>query len=153
VNVNPKTPPATRFWAKVEKTEGCWLWTAATGGQMGYGTIGVTRTRMMYAHRLSWEMHHGPIPIGSLVLHHCDQPRCVRPDHLFLGTRADNMADMVAKGRQARGESHANARLTPDIVKTIRASGEGQLTIARRYKISQPTVSNIRTGRTWASVE
>lgn len=86
-----------RFWAKVEKTDGCWLWTAALS-TTGYGRIGVGK-KMAYTHRLSWEMHNGPIPPGMHICHHCDNPKCVRPDHLFLGTRTDNMRDMWRKGR------------------------------------------------------
>ncbi len=100
-----------RFWQKVEKNpEGCWSWTA-TIDRGGYGSIG-TPTGLEYAHRLSWIIHNGPIPNGLFVLHHCDNPPCVRPDHLFLGTHQDNQDDRLRKGRRigrppgARNGSH-----------------------------------------------
>ena len=95
----PIRPVEERFWEKVQKTDGCWLWTGATIAA-GYGELAVGQPRKpLRAHRLSWEMHHGPIPEGLLVLHHCDVRNCVRPEHLFLGTHQDNMADAYAKGR------------------------------------------------------
>jgi hypothetical protein len=86
-----------RFWAKVRTSKGCWEWTACT--RNGYGRLGLNGG-VADAHRLSWEMHYGQIPNGLCVLHHCDNRLCVRPDHLFLGTRGDNIADMDAKGRR-----------------------------------------------------
>src|SRR5207245_434991 len=93
-----------RFWAKVNKTEGCWLWTSAIKGNwVKYGAFSPRRNVQCYAHRLSWELAFGPIPAGMFVLHRCDNGLCVRPDHLKLGTHEDNMADMVAKGRSNGG--------------------------------------------------
>lgn len=91
---------AERLWAKVDRTESCWIWTGGTNIK-GYGCIGLgERGRgKALAHRVSWELAFGPIPDGLWVLHHCDNPPCVRPDHLWLGTAADNNRDMVAKGR------------------------------------------------------
>lgn len=96
---NPRKPAADRFWAKVAKGDDCWLWTGAVAGYPGndYGAFNKGK-----AHRFSWELHRGPIPAGLFVLHKCDVTRCVRPDHLFLGTQKDNMQDMVAKGRGRR---------------------------------------------------
>lgn len=96
----PKPRPlADRFWEKVRKTDGCWEWLAYTC-KFGYGRIGGVRGQVLDAHRVSWELHNGPIPEGICVLHHCDNPPCTNPDHLFLGTLSDNLADMYAKGRQ-----------------------------------------------------
>lgn len=98
------TPSEDRFWAKVDKSGDCWVWTASVFRErLGYGKFqtGSNRgeSRVAYAHRVSWELHFGPIPNGLFVCHHCDNPPCVRPDHLFLGTAADNVRDMDRKGR------------------------------------------------------
>lgn len=96
-----------RFWQKVAKQDdGCWVWQGARAGH-GYGTLkrgerGLTKL----AHRISWELHFGAIPDGMCVCHHCDEPPCVNPDHLFLGTVKDNVGDMLEKGR--RGAGHTN---------------------------------------------
>lgn len=93
-------PLAERFWEKVRKSDGCWEWTgsrnAAGYGKLSEGAAGSPRLR---AHRVSWELANGPVPAGLWVLHRCDNPPCVRPDHLWLGTRLDNMQDCARKGR------------------------------------------------------
>lgn len=100
-NINRKrTTPADRFWANVQKTDTCWIWTGCRSHN--YGLMGANKTRIL-AHRFSWELHNGPIPDGLGVLHRCDNPPCVNPDHLFLDTFEDNMKDKIAKGRQAKG--------------------------------------------------
>lgn len=103
---DPRPAPEQRFWAKVNKTEGCWLWTASRTHE-GYGMFSI-QGRRHYAQRVAWMLTYGLIPEGMLVLHRCDNPPCCRPDHLFLGTHADNMADMATKGRHAaKGRSDA----------------------------------------------
>lgn len=89
---------ADRFWSRVRKTEGCWEWQGCRHHRSGYGHIRVAE-RLLQTHRLAFEIAFGPIPDGVYVCHKCDVPFCVRPDHLFLGTQTENMADMVAKGR------------------------------------------------------
>lgn len=97
----PKPKPlADRFWAKVQKAgpDDCWPWLASRMPK-GYGKLGIASTTPKLAHRVSWELHYGPIPEGLFVCHRCDNPPCVNPAHLFLGTCTDNLRDMVAKGR------------------------------------------------------
>lgn len=94
-----------RFWAKVNKNpDGCWLWTGSKAGHMGHGQVWY-HGRKEYAHRLSYLLFVGEIPQGLFVLHHCDTPNCVRPDHLFLGTAKDNSNDRDAKGRTSNGQA------------------------------------------------
>lgn len=104
---------AERFWEKVAKSEdpdGCWLWTAGVDKD-GYGVFGVdSKVKTKLANRVAWELLHGPIPAGLLVLHSCDTPACVR--HLFLGTPKKNMEDKMAKGREARGDRITAGRVT-----------------------------------------
>lgn len=89
--------PVDRFWPKVEKGDGCWEWQAHRNPE-GYGVIGIDRVPVG-AHRVAWELTYGPIPEGIYVCHHCDNPPCVRPDHLFLGTNSDNIIDAMSKHR------------------------------------------------------
>lgn len=91
------TPLRYRFFQKVSKSEGCWLW-KGTRNMKGYGTI--KKDRKTYrAHRVSWELHNGPIPEGKQVLHKCDMRSCVNPDHLYLGTNIENVRDKMVRGR------------------------------------------------------
>jgi hypothetical protein len=99
--VHKRIAPAARFWAKVAKGDGCWLWTASVF-ENGYGLFHCDE-RNVKAHRFAYELCVGPIPEGLEVRHRCDVPRCVNPDHLEVGTHAENMADMVRRGRVARG--------------------------------------------------
>lgn len=99
-----RRPTVDRFWEKVEKTEGCWNWTGAVYGG-GYGNLNAGPDGgYVRAHRFSYELHHGPIPHGQLVMHACDNRRCVNPAHLSLGTHRDNTRDAMAKGRLRVGE-------------------------------------------------
>lgn len=104
----------SRFWEKVFKTEGCWLWTGSRE-EHGYGVFHVGAHSTVIAHRYGWELVNGPIPKREgaeelCVCHHCDTPSCVRPDHLFLGTDKDNMRDMVSKGRAGWQKARANMK-------------------------------------------
>lgn len=134
----PSTPLAERFWSKVAKSDGCWQWTA-TLSTSGYGKIGVGPhgAGVLHAHRVSWELHFGPIPDGLWVLHHCDNRPCVRPDHLFLGTVIDNMQDAVGKGRIPSGDRH-HSRRRPDRLARGDRNGARTHPEALRRGVSHP---------------
>ena len=169
----PGTDPKlfARFMAKVHKTETCWIWTGGATRE-GYGKTSVGYASIR-AHRLAWTFFAGPIPDGMNVLHHCDNPPCVRfhPEHLFLGTTAQNVADRNQKGRDARGdgngarlhperlargERQGRARLTATMVSAIR-SAETQIpgtrrALALRFGVSEATIQQVISGKTWAHV-
>lgn len=136
-----------RFDAKwiPEPNSGCWLWEAGMYAA-GYGTIGLDDGGVDYAHRVSWELHHGPIPEGAHVLHKCDVRGCVNPAHLFLGDQDSNMKDMARKLRAPR------SKLTPAIVQAIRASTEPTRALARLYGVDPAAIRLARRGDTWRHV-
>jgi hypothetical protein len=148
-----------RFWAKVRVTPGCWEWLGAT--MNGYGVIGVRQPRRtMLAHRVSWELHVGPVPKGLCVLHTCDAPGCTNPAHLFLGTRTDNAYDKVHKGRQSKGVKTGTAKLTEPQVRWIRkvrpyfASGrQHSRIVAPLLGVSETTIYTATNGRSWRHVQ
>src|SRR5260370_6637083 len=130
---------------------GCWPWMAQRDPK-GRGRFMWSETRKpRFAHRVAYEFCQGAIPSGLLVCHHCDNPTCCNPAHLFVGTNKDNTQDMVRKGRArgAQGEKHRSARLTADIVGQIRAAVGTTTQIAERFGIASCHVTNIRAGRKW----
>lgn len=159
-----------RFWSKVDKSGDCWLWTGGRFGADGYPAFW-DGTRTMRAHRFSYELTNGHLPDKLFVCHKCDVKLCVRPDHLFSGTTQDNMADMVAKGRQARGDRHGST-LHPDSVARGSKNGFARLTdeqagnikarysrrritykmLAAEYGVSWHTIRAIINGRGWKHV-
>lgn len=156
-----------RFWNKVDKTGDCWLWTAYTNDK-GYGTIsmGGRKGSVLLAHRVAWELEHGPVPEGLRVLHKCDTPACVRHDHLFLGTQLDNMRDMMAKGRRGLTGPKVGSNIdrshqvgkAQKLLKKITLEQFHQLKseigtmsqekLAKKYGVSQNLVSHIKLGKT-----
>lgn len=167
----PKLPPVTeRFWQSVDKSGECWLW-MGTRRSDGYGVINIStrkegQQRFARAHRVAWELTHGPIPEGLFVCHRCDNPSCVRPEHLFLGNARDNGQDMAQKGRGGyashperyrHGECMDNAKLTNATAAEIRQSyarGEAnQCQLARRYGVSRRTIRCVLAGTTWRHMQ
>lgn len=152
---NRSMPLAVRFWAKVYRTPGCWIW---LGGQWkGHGAF-----EKQQAHRVAWGLTKGDIPVGMHVLHQCDLGVCVNPDHLFLGTHADNMRDMGNKHRSihythperlARGSRHGSARLDEFDVQAIRASTESHRATAKSFGVGQSAIRRARNGQTWKHVK
>lgn len=149
---------AERFWEKVRVRgpDDCWLWTASL--QKGYGQIGIKGQRAPgKAHRVSWGLHHGPIPEGAEVLHTCDNPPCVNPRHLFLGSQTANLEDMTGKGRRRQGNAYGadnpSSKLSEKDVRKIRElakSGWSHGRIAKVYGVSRPAISAILRGETWS---
>ena len=140
-----------RFWSKVDTSskDGCWLWTATL--THGYGSFWLAGTNAR-AHRVAYTLAHGTIPDDLCVCHRCDNPRCVNPEHLFLGTNAENQADKVAKQRHSRGESHGAARMTFEDAVEIRrlaARGVKRTAIATRFKVSRAVVHAVLANRIW----
>ena len=133
-----------RFWRKVQRGPGCWLWRASRKPH-GYGQLRLDGTTR-YAHRVAYRLVKGPIPTGLDVCHLCDVRACVNPAHLFVGTRADNMQDAARKGRVG------SAKLTPEDVRAIRADTRPQVAIAASYGVVQTTISSIKRGKTWRHV-
>lgn len=157
------------FWSRVRIGDGCWEWTGPRARGYGYH-------RSRRAHRVAFEFANGPIPEGLHVLHRCDNPACVRVDHLFLGTHQDNMADRSAKGRQPRGSAHSEAirrrfAATPEIIprgsshqnakldeqsvtemRSKAASGARQCDLAREYRVSKRAVAMILARETWRHI-
>lgn len=142
-----------RFWIQVGKTDGCWLWLSGKDAD-GYGGFNADHDGVTYrrAHRYSYALHHGPIPTGMQVCHTCDTPSCVRPDHLFLGSIAENMADKMAKGRhvgQGRGVRHTKAKLTEEQARAILDDPRPHTQIAMEYGVAATTISSLKNRVSW----
>ncbi len=136
---------------------GCIIWTGHKNNH-GYGSIGSEsqKGRMLLAHRVSYEIAHGPISDSIMVLHSCDNPSCVNPDHLFLGTQADNIADMVSKGRGPNGTKAWNSKLTDNDILEIRnryaSGGVTQRTLSDEFGISQSRICWIIKRKSWKHI-
>ncbi|KKN38039.1 hypothetical protein LCGC14_0757510 [marine sediment metagenome] len=162
-----KCMDAHKFWARVKLGKDCWLWTGNTNTK-GYGLVRVEGRRIS-AHRIAYELYFGKaVPAGRYVCHHCDNPPCVNPYHLYVGTPAQNSRDMVVRGRAATGENHGTAtrpervargskqglaRLTENMVLEIRnTSGKTQRALAKEFGVSQRTIFSILRRETWTHV-
>lgn len=161
----PRPALAERFWAKVKKSAGCWLWQGNVNVH-GYGVVHVSAKprKVMYAHRVSMMLAGHELADGACVCHHCDNPVCVRPDHLFIGTRADNNMDRAKKGRSAqtrnplhvpRGEMRGNVKLTESDVRAIRMArnaGASLADLANQYGVCRQLIHGISVGTRWRHI-
>lgn len=176
-----KRPLAERFWEKVDKNgpvmpvmrTKCWVWTASCEKRNGYGQLGIGGGRWERAHRVSWSLHVGTIHEDKCVLHHCDNPKCVRPDHLYLGTKKNNAQDRERRGRsnhavgsrhgrythpgQTSGSLNGRAKLNEEMVRELLRRhfqlGEKKAALAREFKLSKTSVGHIVSGKLWPKVE
>jgi hypothetical protein len=132
---------------------GCWLW---TGRAQKYGYGGVTKDgKQTQAHRVAYELHKGPIPAGHVVRHRCDNPACVNPDHLVVGTVQDNATDMVSRGRSRKWHTQASRKLSPQCVQAIRDLAQQGVQCARLamvYGVTDTTIRNVVARRKWKGV-
>ena len=134
----------------VAEESGCIRFTGHLDGE-GYGRIMVARVKYM-AHRLSYSLNNGPIPDGYVVRYKCDNPSCINPEHLEVGTQADNIADKVSRGRQARGSGVGRAILTEESVREIRSSPLKVSELSTLYGVSVVSIRNILRRKTWQHV-
>ena len=152
----PNRSLSERFHEKyiTDPMSGCWLWVGGVDTR-GYGQIS-EGGKMRRAHRISWQLHQGEIPVGMDILHKCDVPLCVNPSHLFFGTRTDNMRDCAAKGRNVRpdcnGEKSCHAKLNIADVVDIRTKRISQTQFAALYGVQRQAISKIQLGQTWKVV-
>lgn len=159
-----KTTTEERFWRRVRKTSTCWLFEGKSDNGHGYCHMsrGGRDEGMVYVHRFSYEIHHGPIPDGLEVMHSCDVRNCVNPAHLSVGTHRDNVVDMVGKKRHSRvtglrGAAHLRARLTEDDVRSIRQRFVGgrrtnAKELAAKYGVGATQIARIALRKGWRSL-
>lgn len=144
-----------RYWPKIAKTgfDDCWLWIAKAKHTFGYGKMTAGRGVHLKAHQIAWALENGVIPDNKNVLHKCDVPQCCNPNHLFLGTHADNVNDMKNKGRGSNppvhyGENHHNVTISNDQIIEIKNSKKTQRELAEFYKVSSQTIWRIKNNKT-----
>ena len=146
------------FWKKVKKTNSCWEWTAVKTSK-GYGHLPYARNWgfTTLAHRLSYLIHRGDIPEGLLICHTCDNPHCVNPEHLFLGTQVDNMQDCLSKGRVRyithRGESNGRCKISREQALEIKHSLLPRKELMKKFGISRSMVGKIKSGSSWKELQ
>lgn len=156
--IKNQAPLEERFWRFVEKSDGCWAWTG-NKSRAGYGRISIGPKTLGYvqAHRLSWELHQKQkIPDGMVVMHKCDNPNCVNPEHLSIGTYKENTLDMISKGRKKVvapvGEGNGKSLLTADQAREIKESTLSMAELARKFGVSPNCVRGVKIGRTWKHI-
>lgn len=149
--IRPRQKIEIRFQRYVmpEPNSGCWLWMGGAHRKTGYGAFNICKGKQASAHRISWEIHHGPIPEGLCVLHRCDTPPCVNPQHLFLGTDQDNSDDCAKKQRHRHGSHHKNSKITDDIAINIRQDPRSLKKISASLGVSARLVFNIKHNMAW----
>lgn len=130
---------------------GCWIFTGFLTNK-GYGNFSIATSTSRLAHRVSYELFCGQIPEGKHVLHRCDMPACINPDHLFLGTHLDNVTDMVRKNRNTKGEAVGNSKLTEADVLYIRSSSASGASLSQLTGFSQGTISMVRNRKIWRHI-
>ena len=145
------------FWryAKKQSKVKCWIWTGSTNGR--YGIVQYPKPRKNFgAHRVSYEIHKGKIPSNMSVLHTCDNPLCVNPHHLFLGSQLTNIRDMISKGRRVQpnviGELNGRAKLTATEAAAIRTSTSSTKELSTKYKVCKGTIYAIKKHRLWSHI-
>lgn len=142
----------SRFWSHVSVVDGsCWEWTGPKQS-FGYG-VSYYANRNILAHRRSWMIRHGDIPPGLCVLHKCDNPACVNPDHLFLGSRIENNEDCNSKGRRSVGEKHVTSKITEMVAIEIKSCIHPPSHYVKEYGITRACVSSIRRNKTWKHLQ
>ena len=152
---NQPVPIEKRFWEKVKRgsPEQCWEWQAYRDAK-GYGVVGVRGSKTEKAHRVAWRLSKGQIPKGKQCCHHCDNPPCCNPNHLFIGTPKDNTLDCIVKGRARylKGESKPEAKLTNELVrkaKELFRSGVTFADIGRKFGLHYTTIMDAVRGKSW----
>jgi hypothetical protein len=157
-----RIPPEERFWRRVVRQDGCWLWSGSS--RYGRFRLGGKLDKMISPHRFSYELANGPVPAGLFVCHRCDNPRCVNPGHLFAGTAGDNIRDCVEKGRargtfkkgfdprRLIGAKSPHAKLTDQQAISIRADSRPNKYIAADYGVSPSLVGRIKRREIWTHV-
>ena len=152
------------FWNRVIKTNNCWMWNGSrlnskNKNNLVYGIFQIYKNgiqKSYMAHRISWFLKNGDIPDNLMVCHKCDNPLCVNPDHLFLGTNIDNMKDMVSKRRSASGDKNGRRKLNEEKIKEIikrYRTGEYSTSLGREYGVSSGTICSVAEGKTWKNIK
>jgi hypothetical protein len=157
--IKPHGTPEERFWNFVEKKSEseCWNWLGSLRAGYGRISLGSKKDGVVSSHRFSWELHNKKsIPDGMVVMHSCDNPKCVNPNHLNIGSHKDNTQDMIAKGRKVvvapLGNENGKAIINAEIVKAIRQSNLSHAELGRQFNISSNCVRGVRTGRTGSHI-